>query len=126
MCNNWNSSRLLLGISNGTVILEGYVTDSYETKDDREILFLNRYAKQMKIYAHKKTYTCHGWSMPVSKGSSLSLNTTKSIFSKDNCTMYHSSLWWYDDNTSPLKGEVFVLSPGIKWTFVSVSTNGIE
>lgn len=92
MCNNWNSSKLLLGISNGTVILEGCVTDSYKAKYDTEIPFLDRYAKQMKICTHKKTCTCHGWSMPGSKGSFLSLNTTKSIFSKDSCTIYPFSL----------------------------------
>lgn len=47
MCNNWNSSKLLLGVSNGTTILEGCVTDSYKVKDtliyDTEIPFLDSY-----------------------------------------------------------------------------------
>lgn len=49
MWNNWNSSKFLLGISNGTNILEGCVANSYKAKDtptyDTETPFLDRYAK---------------------------------------------------------------------------------
>lgn len=32
--------------------------------------------------------TCHAWSVPGNKVSSPSLNTPKSVFSKDSCTLY--------------------------------------
>ena len=49
MWNNWNSSKLLLGISNGTTILESCFAVSYKAKDtptfDTEIPLLDTYAK---------------------------------------------------------------------------------
>lgn len=61
MWNNWNSSNLLLGISNGPTILEGCVANSYKAKDtptyDTKIPFLDKYAKQMEIHIQKETST---------------------------------------------------------------------
>lgn len=40
--------------------------------------------------------------------------------------MYPISLFlYYDDDTSPLEGEVDVSSPEIKWSFASVSANKV-
>lgn len=39
--------------------------------------------------------------------------------------MYPISVLQNDDDISLLRGGVFVPSPGIKWTFVSTSTNRV-